>query len=619
MVQDRDRVVRYEERYNNWTLSFDNDFAETLYAGSSLTVQPTAVYCCSSCSTIMEAKLGTISKASLPKIGTSSKSCSICRVLYQAFKDCSDDDTGTFDIVRRKTAVWRGLRGPRLLRLYSNPVHCERSFPIGLPILRESNNSHRAALIRAWLDWCDKSHNCNKHRDEPEKIVPTRLLFVGRPRDSGHNPDSVRLVHALEADEQKYVALSHCWGNLSLDEKKTYCTTQENIVQRQSGFKISDLPKTFQDAVQVTREIGVQYLWIDSLCIIQYGDNGDDWKVQCKKMESVFSGAYCVVAATLAVDSNAGFLKRDVSTEYAYVQNKIGEQFYISTDIDDFDADVGQAQLNNRAWVLQEAVLARRTIHFSANQMYWECGEGIYCENLTRLKSSFEKTYFTLDPEFPDRLLKSGPGRTIRFLEFLFENYSKRGLTVKTDRCVAVSGLAARIAHALECEGRFGVFQKYLHRNLLWQASGLGCEPIAYKDRRVPSWSWMANAGGVQFVAIPFGRVSWVNDLRFDKNSEYALIADLGEFQNCKRNIKGNQHVILDLNGNKKGWIHYDVGDVKNFNEERCVVVGRKRNNSDYYILVVEPTDADGEYKRVGVGSVEDNYVVRKRVGVRIV
>jgi hypothetical protein len=262
----------------------------------------------------------------------------------------------------------------------------KRSIPVGLPILPESDNSYRAALLRAWLDWCDKSHNCNNCQDEYETPVPTRILFVGDPKDSGYDPSSVRLVLASEASEQKYVALSHCWGNLSHDEKRAYCTTQDNIAQRRSRFEVSDLPKTFQDAVQVTRELGVLYLWIDSLCIIQYGDNGEDWKAQSGQMESVFSASYCVVAATSAVDSNAGFLERDVSTEYVYVQNSSGERFYVSTDIDDFDEDVGKAQLNDRAWVMQEGVLARRTIHFSANQMYWECGEGVYCENLTRLE-----------------------------------------------------------------------------------------------------------------------------------------------------------------------------------------------------------------------------------------
>lgn len=194
----------------------------------------------------------------------------------------------------------------------------------------------------------------------------------------------MRLVCASEASRREYVALSHCWGDLSVEEKKAHCTTQDNIGQRLKGFNLSALPKTFQDAVEVTRELGILYLWIDSLCIIQYGDSGKDWQSESARMESVFSQAYCIIAATSAVDSNAGFLERDKIPEYVHVQDRLGKHFYMSTDIDDFDNDVRKAQLNTRAWVLQEGILARRTIHFSANQVYWECGEGVYLTRLDR-------------------------------------------------------------------------------------------------------------------------------------------------------------------------------------------------------------------------------------------
>jgi hypothetical protein len=73
---------------------------------------------------------------------------------------------------------------------------------------------------------------------------------------------------------------------------------------------------TFQDAVQVTRELGIQYLWIDSLCIIQW--NTEDWQHEAKRMEGVYASAYCTIAATSAVDLNAGFLKRNANSEYVY-------------------------------------------------------------------------------------------------------------------------------------------------------------------------------------------------------------------------------------------------------------------------------------------------------------
>lgn len=266
-----------------------------------------------------------------------------------------------------------------------NSVDTEFGKPIGFPIQREADDSTRFALLRAWLNWCDKSHDCNKHHDESEVALPTRVLYVGDPKDSGFQSDVVRLVCASGTSRGEYIALSHCWGKLSDEEERAYSTTPGNVDRRLSGFSISELPKTFQDAVKVTRGLGVLYLWIDSLCIIQHEVNKEDWKNESGRMEAVFSQAYCTIAASAAVDSNAGFLKRGASPQYVYVQDAFGYHFYISADIDDFDNDVGKAQLNTRAWVMQEGVLAHRTIHFSANQIYWECGAGIYCENLTRL------------------------------------------------------------------------------------------------------------------------------------------------------------------------------------------------------------------------------------------
>jgi hypothetical protein len=178
--------------------------------------------------------------------------------------------------------------------------------------------------------------------------------------------------------------LSHCWGDLNKGEVPPYCTTRENSDKREEGLKSTDLPLTFQHAVEVVRGLNLKYLWIDSLCIKQ--GEGGDWEEESKTMQDVYTSTYCTIAAISADDSNAGFLIQRHISDCVYIQDDSGQQVYVGTDIADFDNEVEKARLNTRAWVMQERFLSCRTIHFGKNQIYWECGEGVYCEDLTQLK-----------------------------------------------------------------------------------------------------------------------------------------------------------------------------------------------------------------------------------------
>jgi hypothetical protein len=117
---------------------------------------------------------------------------------------------------------------------------------------------------------------------------------------------------------------------------------------------------------------------------------------------------------------------------------------------------------------------------------------------------------------------------------------------------------------------------------------------------------------------IPFGTVDWIDNLRFDKGHELALITDVGEFRHCTMEPDGKRYAILDFGRAKRGWIQYDVEEGEGLCKERCVVAGKKLDVKEYYILVVRPTSVDGEYKRVGVGLIQSDYVVGQRFNVRV-
>ncbi len=173
-----------------------------------------------------------------------------------------------------------------------------------------------------------------------------------------------------------YIAFSHKWGNML----PAALTTKQNLEQRKKRIPLHELPLSFKNAIAITRALGRDYLWIDCLCISQ-GPDGD-FAEQADTMQTTFNGAYCVISACTAENATDGFLKH---REPRCV--RIGGVF-VSAVTDDFERDVLQSALNRRGWVLQERALARRTIFFTDNQMYWECGDGIRCETLAKLKKS---------------------------------------------------------------------------------------------------------------------------------------------------------------------------------------------------------------------------------------
>ncbi|RFU29281.1 hypothetical protein B7463_g7054, partial [Scytalidium lignicola] len=619
--------------YDDWKYNFNDCFAQGFIGKwrvefDSLLNSKPPTQCCTRCGSVLFYG-GDID---FSELCTAGKGCQLCDLILRTVKRYNSDGRDV-KVCKIGPALTMKHNGHRILRLCSDLGSSARSdsdynTQISFPVFPAADGPLRFALLRAWLQWCDEHTRCkyddHEHDNEPREGLPTRLLYVGNPNSSDYNPDVLRLVSSQQIGAGKYVALSHCWGELKPNEVPRYCTTQENIGDRQVGFGIADLPLTFRDAVMVARGLEVQYLWIDSLCIIQ-GKDGD-WEQESKRMEDVYTSAYCTVAATSAVDSNAGFLKRNISSEYVYVQDDSGRRVYVCTDLADFDKEVEGRPLNTRAWVMQERLLSRRTIHFGDSQVYWECGEGVYCEDLTQLKSTKgKKKHFMLDPKFPSLLFNSGYDTTRGVLQSFLVDYSKRGLSKPTDRVVALSGLAARIAKALRCEERYGIFNLYLHRNLLWRRSSLHMIRIKYEPLEVPSWSWMAYTGGIEFMDDHHLAVEVFKNLSFAEWDKKALITNVWEFRDChlkkeeaESDATGRQ--ILDSRGTKIGWIMYDVKDGENGKDlcwERGVVVKKTYRSNEYHILIVRQS-AENEYERVGIGTVQQDYLSRQQPNVRI-
>jgi hypothetical protein len=254
---------------------------------------------------------------------------------------------------------------------------------IGAPTLYAQTETPTARddcmkLPKAWLKVCDKKHNhtCAPKRTSPR--LPKRLIEVKKPL---RRSKIIETTPDMDPEKFRYVAFSHKWGDPGRMPPSAM-TTVDNLEERKISIPMDEMPASFKKAIAITNALGCQYLWIDSLCINQ-GPNGD-FNEQADKMQSTFSGAYCVLAASSAADPTAGFLHRREPTESV----KIGK-YFVCEITNDFERDVLQSPLNRRGWVLQERALVRRTIFFTETQIYFECGDGVQCETLAKLRSEF--------------------------------------------------------------------------------------------------------------------------------------------------------------------------------------------------------------------------------------
>ena len=469
-------------------------------------------------------------------------------------------------------------------------------------------------------------------------MIPTRLIDVGE-----EGQESVRLCemekwNTDQKRELRYIALSYPWGIPSRHEH-TF-TTRENFGRFVHGIAISDLPHTLRDAVQITRGLGLRYIWIDALCIIQ--GPGGDWIDEAKHMEMIFGNAYCVIAADRATGSSSGFLQERPTRKFVRFEKSPAGSLYVCEAIDDFQRDLIDGRLRMRAWVLQERALARRTIYFTETQTYWECGIGIRCETLTRMRkcvvkrllqndgyeahNSFSiKAAFLGDPNFPQLATNMSKGGQINVFLHLYEYYSRLHLSRPSDKAVAIAGVEKRIIRAFDTQGGFGVFERYLGRSLLWHRDpDLGyLRKIEYPEHQnsVPTWSWMAYDGAITFIEISFGGVVWETE---EIHSPWSTGHTLSPPPEAIRLTDSYRNFDLlcrvrDFNLALAGTqvrIFYDLDETSQARGQgvKCVVVGKQRAEPgvanvaelEFYVLLValrhsgQGTDV---YERVGAAS----------------
>lgn len=235
------------------------------------------------------------------------------------------------------------------------------------------------AWAKKRIDECDAHHpEC---RSSYVGFLPTRLIFV--PADHETHGISLRLGDSIPPDT-RYTALSHCWGpETSWPECQT---TADNYEQQLLGIPWVTVPRTFADAITITQQLGIEYIWIDSLCIIQRDEA--DWKLQSVTMHQVYSNAHVTLAAVDSPDSRAGFWLGPSlywkMPEPLLTFTWRGREYPLLLFSEPVNPTLGivhgacfepwdRPPLLTRAWAFQERMVSPRTLFFGRGSLVWDC------------------------------------------------------------------------------------------------------------------------------------------------------------------------------------------------------------------------------------------------------
>ncbi|EWZ33789.1 heterokaryon incompatibility protein-domain-containing protein [Fusarium oxysporum Fo47] len=372
------------------------------------------------------------------------------------------------------------------------------------------------AITRAH-DWVTE---CNEH----PKCSPGDTLLPGRVVDVGDDINSpyAKLRETYGQERGKYISLSYCWG-----KEPQFTTTKATLEERKRQITISDLSQTHQDVIKLARELGVRYLWIDSICICQ-GDY-DDWERESAKMLSIYANSYLTVAASKAKNHSEGLFSETKPKEYKTFEYKSGElsgqamAFNLPIDKESGASSyvsLPDEPLSDRGWALQERVLPCRTLLYTKQQMFFECSAGFRGEDGTVLDWRFVNVHDMPDGQDEEKEPDDEGEEDDDPKASLYQSwysllwiYGPRKLTKASDKLPAISGLASIFAQRLNDEYIVGLWRSKLLEGLLWQS--LRCRRVS--DYRAPSWSW-ASMDGIPGLGVraPYEEVARILDVNVD-------------------------------------------------------------------------------------------------------
>jgi hypothetical protein len=372
-------------------------------------------------------------------------------------------DSGTFEFFSPCTSnnlLTNDLDDPASERFASEP-------PLLNPSMEEV-----CRLASGWLKQCKTSHEICRFTSRPK--LPSRVLQLSGSSDV----PTVRLIETKGIEGGDYCALSHCWGPPA--DTSPPRTTHENYEQHLAGILLERLPKTFRDTIALAWGLGIIYVWIDSLCIIQ--NDEEDWRLEAEVMGDVYRNATLVIGAAGAKDSTEGLFITERPCERVYRAPYILDgvkkgSFYLALQPQGLGGPT-LGPLGSRAWAYQERYLAQRAVHFMPHQMFWGCEEQALLET-------------------SDEYMMGCNGKEPWL--YVLKSYSEKKLTYTRDRVYALHGIIDEMQKDRQDQFIFGsaVWERNLEEQILWRQDQPGQE-IETLD--FPTWSWASTGGTKDWV-----------------------------------------------------------------------------------------------------------------------
>jgi hypothetical protein len=394
----------------------------------------------------------------------------------------------------------------------TSPTDIEGNYPLTIGASTGSLNTLSEESLQhaeTWLHDCCRSHRKCTPSSLPESWYPTRLLYLN---SSGDGHCKVRIIHtAYEKPNGPYATLSHRWGNDHFIK-----LTRSNLAAFTEVIPIAEFSKTFADAISVSLRLGIQYLWIDSLCILQDEDDLSDWLHEAGLMQRVYSCSYLNISASVAESSSEGLSRnRDPSRLYRPIFELLVQGSDTETGYETFEIEhdqlwmhnVAGCNLNTRGWVFQERLLSSRVLHFSYDQVFWECREHRACEiypsghmNLHQNFGRYHDTHterfksllgvYNQQTQRPTDTTGDEADSVYDIWKGMVSAYCITSLTNPLDKLIALAGIAKQMSIFTRDTYIAGMWRSNLESELQWcsiQSVPAKPYPSVY---RAPSWSW---------------------------------------------------------------------------------------------------------------------------------